>query len=184
MRAWLTPDLELLSNPQDCRKIAVPGDLWYLVQGALELLCMEQNWEQYGDATPEQMSQYFMGIIDDFGNSPCGGGGMSFIDAVQVTIDTYTDITHPSGIITIPPESIPSYASDASSLLLQFTTSVSASGLFYVGGASFRARQIRTVNSGITERFSYHVPYDNSVRVRVLAPTAPFSVQVDLIGWW
>jgi len=71
MRAWLTPDLSELEEVQVCRQIVVPVPLLPYVNGALELLAKESNWELYGDATPEQMAQAFMNIIDETAVSEC-----------------------------------------------------------------------------------------------------------------
>lgn len=79
--AWLTPDASILANPQGCRTISVPGDLFYLVTGCLELLAESENWEVFGTATPDEMAQYFRDVIDEHVDSGCG---MKWLD------DTYT----------------------------------------------------------------------------------------------
>lgn len=66
MKAWLTPDVSLLSDTPEVRELSVSPSLWYLVSGCLELLCDEDNWESFGTATPEDMSQYFSSVNDAF----------------------------------------------------------------------------------------------------------------------
>jgi len=69
--AWLTPDLAAFSAPADCRTIAIPGDLWMFVTGALLPLTRPSNWEEDGDATPEQAAAYFEEILNSHLNSMC-----------------------------------------------------------------------------------------------------------------
>lgn len=67
MLAWLTPDVSDLTGSQVVdRVISLPGSLFFLVTGAISLLSEENNWEQYGDATPAQMSQFFADVLDDY----------------------------------------------------------------------------------------------------------------------
>lgn len=66
MQGWLTPDLALFSNPPEQRVVSVPGDLWYLVSGALGQLSLEENWEGYGDATPEETAEFFNDMYEEF----------------------------------------------------------------------------------------------------------------------
>lgn len=79
MTAWLTPDVEQLTNPLDCRTISVPGDFWLYIQGALGELGKDYRWEQFGTASPGQMAQFFRDVLDGFSDSECGGGGMVFM---------------------------------------------------------------------------------------------------------
>lgn len=69
--AFLTPDIATLSAPVHCREIAIPGDLWQYVTGALLVLTKAQNWEQFGDATPEETAQFFENVFTDYLNSMC-----------------------------------------------------------------------------------------------------------------
>jgi hypothetical protein len=66
MKAWLTPDAADLLETLDTRTIRVPGSLWLYVSGTLSLLCDSENWEQDGDATPEQMAQFFVDVVDEY----------------------------------------------------------------------------------------------------------------------
>lgn len=66
MLAWLTPDLSEFSNPQKERSITLPGDLFYLVTGAISQLAEAQNWEQFGDATPEETADFFLGVLEEY----------------------------------------------------------------------------------------------------------------------
>lgn len=64
--AWLTPDIEELSESQEQRVICCPGSLWYLVGGALESLTESWNWEEFGTATAEEMASFFQDVRDEF----------------------------------------------------------------------------------------------------------------------
>ena len=66
MRAWLTPDSSQFAEDQRTRFLRVPGPLLYYVTGALMLLAESENWEGFGDATPEETSQFFSDIFDEF----------------------------------------------------------------------------------------------------------------------
>jgi len=74
--AWLTPDVEELEANRDERVICVPGSLWYLVGGALDLLAQAENWEEFGDATPDDMAQFFADVLDDYAMSSFRNVGM------------------------------------------------------------------------------------------------------------
>lgn len=69
--AWLTPDIELLSEPVLCRPINVPGSLFYFVGGALLLLTEIENWEQFGTATPDDMIDFFADMLETFHTGEC-----------------------------------------------------------------------------------------------------------------
>lgn len=71
MYGWLTPDLSLFSESQDCRVIRLPGSLWYLVSGALLYLTESGNFEQFGTATPEETAEFFQQVYEDFLMSKC-----------------------------------------------------------------------------------------------------------------
>lgn len=64
--AWLTPDAADLTGSQVDRIISLPGSLFFFVTGALSLLADEQNWERFGDATPEETSQFFADALDEY----------------------------------------------------------------------------------------------------------------------
>lgn len=66
MQGWLTPDLSLFSESQETRLISVPGSLWYLISGALGELAQAQNWETFGDATPEESAEFFDDVYQEF----------------------------------------------------------------------------------------------------------------------
>jgi len=69
--SWLTPNLSVLGAPGDCRTISLPGELWQYVTGALLPLSAPWNWEQYGDATPQEVADYFADIINNHLDSMC-----------------------------------------------------------------------------------------------------------------
>lgn len=66
VNAWLTPDVDDFLESQTERCIVLPGSLWSFVTGALTLLAESENWEQYGDATPEDTSQYFADVLEGY----------------------------------------------------------------------------------------------------------------------
>jgi microcystin-dependent protein len=66
VNAWLTPEESQLSESQVERIIRVPGSLWSFVTGALTLLTEAENWEEFGDATPDDMAQFFADVLDEY----------------------------------------------------------------------------------------------------------------------
>jgi hypothetical protein len=66
VNAWLTPDGSQLSESQVERIIRVPGSLWSFVTGALTLLTEAENWEEFGDATPDDMAQFMADVLDEY----------------------------------------------------------------------------------------------------------------------
>lgn len=66
MLAWLTPDLSALSESQEQRIVAVPGSLWSYISGALGELSRVEKWEQHGTATPEETSDFFLDVYEEF----------------------------------------------------------------------------------------------------------------------
>lgn len=186
MRAWLTPDLELLSNPQDCRKIAVPGDLWYLVQGALELLCIEENWEQHGTATPEQMAQYFMGVVDETAVSECGGESGMFVsnDTSTIEILAMNQSTHPGGVAYITPLSLPVTSPMPTALYCLISGTSSEAVDLRIMDGSFAA-QVFDYLDGYNKPFTVVIPFSQeSSMIRLLDVPETFSLSVRLFGWW
>jgi microcystin-dependent protein len=69
MLAWLTPDTSELIGDTRIRTIQIPGHLFSYVSGALMLLAEEGNWEENGDATPDEMSQFFSDVFDEYTQS-------------------------------------------------------------------------------------------------------------------
>jgi microcystin-dependent protein len=69
MRAWLTPDSSQFAETQRTRFLRVPGSLLHYVTGALMLLAESENWEQHEDATPDETSQFFSDIFDEYTQS-------------------------------------------------------------------------------------------------------------------
>lgn len=64
--AWLTPD----EVPTDtiCRALVIPADSSIIaaVNGALLPLTYSENWEQFGEVTPEDMAAAMRVMFDDF----------------------------------------------------------------------------------------------------------------------
>jgi microcystin-dependent protein len=75
-QAWLTPDESQLSESQVERTVRLPGSLWSYVTGALALLAEVENWEEFGDATPEDTAQFFADVLDDYAMSSFRNVGM------------------------------------------------------------------------------------------------------------
>lgn len=186
MRAWLTPDLELLSNPQDCRKIAVPGDLWYLVQGALELLCIEENWEQSGDATPEQMSQYFMGIVDSFSDSECVDEMIRTDSAAPIQLFSQSG-TGQTDII-INQTSLPSDMQGCLAVLISLQWTSSGQMQARLSTQNNRAISYQTLNdyaaSGDVQVVCPMNATGGKVRVDALNSGASWNMSAYLVGAW
>lgn len=64
--AWLTPDDIPASSVR--RVITIPNDDYWLALliGALVPLSVADNWQQYGDMTPEESAQEWTNIIELF----------------------------------------------------------------------------------------------------------------------
>ena len=58
-RGWLTPDS--IPDTTTCYTIQVPDsiELRSVVRGAISLLGQVENWEQFGDVTPEEIAEFF-----------------------------------------------------------------------------------------------------------------------------
>lgn len=75
-QAWLTPNESQLSESQVERTVRLPGSLWSFITGALNLLAEAENWEEFGDATPEDTAQFFADVLDDYAMSQFANVGM------------------------------------------------------------------------------------------------------------
>lgn len=67
MQAFLTPNSSLFSSASIGRCVSCPGELWYLIDGAMQALTMPYNWEQFGTATPEETAEYFTDLLTSIG---------------------------------------------------------------------------------------------------------------------
>lgn len=68
MRAWLTPD----DSFEWCEYVLnVPASLAPHFEGALVLLCNIENWELYGDMTPDDVAQIFTDQFADLEYGCC-----------------------------------------------------------------------------------------------------------------
>lgn len=74
--AWLTPNVAEFAGSLVGREIILPGNLYFYVTGALSLLAEESNWEKFGDADPEETSQFFATILDGYLMSNFASVGM------------------------------------------------------------------------------------------------------------
>jgi microcystin-dependent protein len=81
MNGWLTPDLDQFSESHVERTISLPGSLWYLIGGCLDLLADAENWEYLGAATPEETADFFAAVVEEWAMSSFRNVGMiaSFI---------------------------------------------------------------------------------------------------------
>lgn len=66
MGRWLTPDTSELEESQVERAIVLPGSLLRFISGALLDLTFSFNWEQFGDASPEETADFFLDVWDDY----------------------------------------------------------------------------------------------------------------------
>lgn len=64
--AWLTPDVADFAGSPVERIISLPGDLFFYVTGALSMLSEENNWEELGDATPQETAEFFQEMLEDY----------------------------------------------------------------------------------------------------------------------
>lgn len=64
--AFLTPDAPPASYV--CRTIRIPADVAWLglVNGALHELTSVENWEQFGELSPDETAAAFMDIVEEF----------------------------------------------------------------------------------------------------------------------
>lgn len=69
---FLTPDGASLTSPVVCRPISLPVDLWPYAVGALEPLTVEWSWEQFGDASIDELTQVFRALLAELVDG-CGG---------------------------------------------------------------------------------------------------------------
>ena len=67
---YLTPDATEFGSVVETRTITLPLSLWYLVNGALQELTREENWVQFGTATPEETAAFFLDALDEYGTCP------------------------------------------------------------------------------------------------------------------
>lgn len=88
VNAWLTPDESQLSESQVERTVRLPGSLWSYVTGALALLAEAENWEEFGDATPDDMAQFFADVLDDYAMSSFRNVGMIAAFVTDLAIPT------------------------------------------------------------------------------------------------
>lgn len=186
MRAWLTPDSSLFSNPLDCRTLTIPGDLWLYVQGALEELAKDYNWEQFGDATPEETSQFFMEVLDNFSTSGCGsegGVGMQSISTSEVEILNVNQTTNPTGIADIYVGDLPAEAQNASALYCRVVILADDYYELYVWDWP-NAQQMYDISTYYLT-MPLVMPINNGqIRIRLLSAPENYSLSVFLIGWW
>jgi hypothetical protein len=64
-RAWLTPDT--VAGSTRCYRLSIPDDeaSMAFVVGALLLLTDPENWEEFGDKTPDEMADIFDAVLQD-----------------------------------------------------------------------------------------------------------------------
>lgn len=184
--AWLTPDIGLLTNPLDCRTITVPGDLFYLVTGALELLAEEESWEKYGTATPEDTAVFFRDIIDAYCTSSCGGG-MNLLSTLYGAYSGSGGSGNPTQIQLLK-TSMPSEMGDAVGVLANIKSSVDVERImtiFPYGNASLQA--VVTLQPGDNQWGQILIPMDDlgaKINIGGFGVPTYWSYDISFIGWW
>lgn len=185
MGKWLTPNSSIFSNPLDCRKIELPGDLWLYVQGALELLAQDYNWEAYGTATPEETSQFFMDVLDEFSVSRCG---MRFIDSATFTIFSQTFSWVSGYEIPITHASMPAVASGTSAAWVELGINIPRAAVdVFIEDVSGDAKQLYRLPIGYSTQHII-VPLtggraDIGLQGAIQSGDS-VSWAMRLIGWW
>lgn len=69
---WLTPET-IPTGDNTCRQLVIPNDLYLVsaVTGALYELTMPENWEQFGEKTPEEAAQAMRDMLEAYLTSTC-----------------------------------------------------------------------------------------------------------------
>lgn len=181
----LTPDTSQFSESLICRKISLSGSLWSYVNIALEKLTKEYNWEQFGDATPEETAQYFIGIIDDMAQSGCdgGGAGMQSISTSEAQILNVNQTTNPTGIADIYVGDLPEEAQNASAIYCRVVISADDYYELYVWDWP-NAQQLYDITTYYLT-MPIVMPINNGqIRIRLMSAPENYSLSVFLIGWW
>lgn len=95
--AWLTPDV--IPTTRLCRRVFIPNceEMIAAFKGALQLLAMAGNWEQHGDATPDDCAYAWLEVnrLTNV-NLECSLGGYP-LHVGQVFL--YPSETAPSGCL-------------------------------------------------------------------------------------
>lgn len=184
INAWLTPNQSDIEAQQDCRVISAPVELFTFINGALELLTDVDNWEQVGDVTVDEITQYFMNLIDDVQASECVDTKFFPIQPLVdlLIIDSDAELNE----FQILPSAIPSSAS-----LLMVDCLVNTNDDFEVrfrgrvatGTYTSQARQ--TLYSG-THRFQIFCPVDvGGCFINILAGgMATWDVEFKIGGYF
>lgn len=65
MHKWLTPD-NVINDAQIDRCLVIPERFLPFVGGALLMLAESQNWEQFGDMTPDECANECLTILETY----------------------------------------------------------------------------------------------------------------------
>lgn len=186
MLAWLTPNVADLSAPDATRALTVPNELWPFVSGALYLLTLEHNWEQSGTATPEDMSQLFLEMLNNF-NEITVGGTMNFITTSTHQLVSYNG-SSANVVFPIYDADLPTEAQGASVILvgveLQRLTGVTVQQLRMSDQANKPFYTIYDTQNSEVTKGQYLLPMRSGgalFRLTGSGNTAFF--EVDLLGW-
>lgn len=184
--AWSTPDSSVFSDPQDCRTIAIPGGLWFFVQGAVEELTKTYNWQEEGTATPEETTQFFMGVLDQFTQSECVQQ-MQFVTTnfIQIINESYTQ----SGNVFPIVRTMLPLAAENSVALLAFVKSKHnvANANIQLNQKSGNAMQLLSfATANVDNRVTTIIPMDlDGAEIRSLSANGTLvELTVNVIGWW
>lgn len=86
MQGWLTPNEDQTAAAIVRRRFSLPGELLYLLMGALDQLTYSFSWETFGDLTPQEAADLFSEIVNG-----------------------YEDMTRPVGSVCFTMGAIPDY---------------------------------------------------------------------------
>lgn len=66
---WLTP--ENANAPVICRRVFIPNEFLSVVDGALTMLTLPYNWEQFGALTPDECAEIMLDMYNDYLREAC-----------------------------------------------------------------------------------------------------------------
>lgn len=181
----LTPDTSQFSETLICRKISLSGSLWSYVNIALEKLTKEYNWQQFGDATPEETAQYFIGIIDDMAQSDCGAA-MNWRAAGAYTVFSESYVMTSGYQISIDSDDLPSDLQEANALAcrMQVRTETANKQLAITQADGSLGQYYSILSANVIHYFSVMIPIKNGLRFSVNESVGnDVTWQCQVIGW-
>ena len=153
--------------------------------GALESLTSESNWEPFGDATEEEVTQHFINVIDQIGY---GGCIMNFIDTnVLILGNTGGNVAWYSGMNWMFDSETIFQLQNAREVMFEvlvYTTTENGRVKVSSGDLGKVAQNFRipSANRFYNERFI--MPLDEYVKIELLMESASTVwVEIRLLGW-